>query len=62
MIQIVRNGARDLRGRATAIAAAPNQRRGLIQAMGQIAVKVINESFVRQGLYYQPGASGSRFI
>jgi len=61
MIQIIRDGARDLPGRTAAITTVPNQRRRLIQAMRQITIKIVNERLVGQGLDYQPFFSGSRF-
>jgi hypothetical protein len=61
MIQIIRDGARDLPGCIVAITTVPNQGRRLIQAMRQITIEIVNERLVGQGLYYQPFFSGSRF-
>lgn len=61
MTEIIRNGAGDLPGCAASVTPVPNQSRRLVQAMRQIALKIVNESFVWQGLYYQPFPSGSRF-
>jgi hypothetical protein len=61
MIQIIRDGARDLPGCIVAITTVPNQSRCLIQAMRQITIKIVNERLVGQGLDYQPFFSGSRF-
>jgi hypothetical protein len=47
LIKVDGNSAGDLFDGTIAVTAIPNQRRCLIQAMRQIALKIVNEGFVR---------------
>jgi hypothetical protein len=50
LIQIGRNGACDLLSRVAAIASVPNQGRRLIQAMGAVTIKIVNQGLIGQSL------------
>jgi len=51
----------DLLGRGAAIAASPDQRRSLVEAMSPITIEIVNEGFVGECLHDEALFSRARF-
>jgi hypothetical protein len=61
MVKVEGNSPRDLPGRPAAVALVPNQRRSLIQAMRQVAIKIVHQRLVRESFNYQSFFSSPGF-
>ena len=52
-VHLLPEGLRDFARRFPAVTPLPDKRRGLIETMGPVTLKIINEHFIRQLVNYQ---------